>query len=172
MRNVTFYRKILLKFFLIIFVCITGSIQAQSIKRQCISSYGNSKAVNGTAYMQTVGQPFNTNASYESNTTILLGFQQPVVFKVEKLKSFTPKIINLSVYPNPATFKVTIQSEELIENSSIQVTDIIGKVIMTDNANQFQLYELNCETWTNGIYFITISDKYQNKSSLKLIINK
>jgi len=172
MRNVNFYRKIPLVVFLAFFVCIPFSNQAQSAKRQCISSYGTSITDNGVAYMQTVGQPFSTIASSEIKTSAFQGFQQPVVFKVEKLKSLPSRSLNLSIFPNPATYSVSIQSGEIIENSVITVMDLTGRVVMTDNADQFQTYSINCETWANGIYIITVSDKYQNKSLSKLIINK
>ena len=122
--------------------------------------------------MQTVGQPFNTAVSYKNKMPILSGFQQPVIFKVETINSVLLKTFKLNVYPNPAIYSVTIKSEKLIENSIIQVTDINGRLIMSDNAMQFQTYSINCETWANGIYIITVSDKDQNVSSLKLTINK
>jgi hypothetical protein len=171
-RNVTFYRKTPLRVFLVLLVCIPLSNHAQSVKRQCVSSYGTTIAVNGAAYMQTVGQPFSTIASSEIKTSVLQGFQQPVVFNVEQLKSLSPKSLNLSVFPNPATYSVTIYSGEIIENSAISVMDLAGNVIMTANADHLQTYSINCETWANGIYIITVSDRYQNKSSSKLIINK
>ena len=162
----------LMGFCLILLVCIPINSQAQSVKRQCVSSYGATIASNNIICMQTVGQPFNTIASFKNKTPILPGFQQPVVFKVETINSSLLKTLNLNIYPNPASYSVTIQSGKLIENSIICVTDITGKVIMSDSAIQFHTYSINCEAWANGIYIITVSDKNQNISSIKLTINK
>jgi len=172
MKKVIFYRKIPLMVFLNLMVYIPFMIQAQSVKRQCISSYGTTVKSNNATYLQTVGQPYITTASFDNKTSILQGFQQPVVFKVEKMKTEPLTSLKLSVFPNPATSSVLIQSEAIIESSTIYVTDLNGRVIMSDNDLQLQTYIINCETWSNGIYIITVRDKNQNRSSLKLVINK
>lgn len=158
--------------FLNLMVCLPFMIQAQSVKRQCISSYGPTVKSNNVTYLQTVGQPYITTASFDKKTSIMQGFQQPVVFKVEKMKTEPLASIKLSVFPNPASSSVLIQSEAIIEISTIYVTDLNGRVIMSDNTLQLQTYIINCETWSNGIYIITVRDMNQNRSSLKLVINK
>ena len=172
MKKFTFLRKILLRFCLVLLVFIPINNQAQSIKRQCISSYGAIITTDNTAFMQTVGQPYNTGASSGNTTAILQGFQQPVVFNVEAINSGPLKNLYLNVFPNPAAYSVTIQSDESIENSLIKVTDLNGKIILSEQVTQLRTYDINCGAWKNGIYIITVSDKDQNISSLKLTINK
>lgn len=172
MGKLIFQMKKPLRFYLILLVWIPFNNQAQSVKRQCISSYGAIVTTNNATFEQTVGQSYNTTAFYENKTAILQGFQQPVVFKVENMNSEHIKSLKLNVYPNPADYSVTIQSEELIENSIIRVTDINGKLILSEEATQLLTYNINCDTWENGTYIITVSDINQNKSSIKLIINK
>jgi len=167
-----FQRKVPLKFCLILMVCLPFIGQAQSVKRQCVSSYGSIVTTDNATFSQTVGQPYNTTASYESETAILQGFQQPLVFTVENLNTEDIKSLNLTVYPNPANYSVTIQSEEIIENSIIHVTDLSGKLILSEQVTQLLTYNINCDAWGNGTYIITVSDINENKSSLKLIINK
>jgi len=171
-KKLTLKRKIPLKFYIILLVCIPFANHAQSVKRQCISSYGAIATYDSTTFEQTVGQPYNTTASYESNTSVLQGFQQPVVFKVENINSVYIKGMDINIYPNPANYSITIQSKDSIENSLIQVMDMNGKLIMSDRITLPQTYNISCDAWENGTYIITISDINLNKSSLKLIINK
>ena len=167
-----FQRKIPLSLCLILFVCFSFENQAQSVKRQCISSYGSIIMSHDAAFMQTVGQPFNTVASSGNSTAILPGFQQPVAFKVETLNSGPLKGLNLTVFPNPAVYSLTLQSDESVENSLIEVTDLSGKMILSEKVTQLQVYDMNCGAWKNGIYIITVSDNNNNISSIKVTINK
>jgi len=172
MKNLKFLRKIPLCFYLILLVCMPIYNQAQSVKRQCISSYGAIVTTNNASFGQTVGQPYSTAISFENTTAILQGFQQPVVFQVETINSGLLKDLNLNVYPNPAAISVTIKSMEVINNAIIRVNDLNGKLILSEKVIQLQLYDINCTGWKNGIYIVTVSDKNQNKSSLKLTIDK
>ncbi len=172
MKILSFNRKKPLKVFLLFLIFIPFSIQAQLVKRQCISSYGTSSTSSKSTLIQTVGQPFNTDGLSENSTTIFQGFQQPITIRVEQMESKPFRDLKLSIYPNPATSSVIIQSDEIIENSIIRVTDLAGKVIMTYNANQLQVYTISCETWARGIYIITVSDNHQSINSSKLIISK
>jgi hypothetical protein len=157
------------------FLSLTGQsfyMQAQSVQRQGISSYGVTGIQGGTTLMQTVGQPYTTQAAYLDNTALLPGFQQPVVFRVENMDAISLKRIHLNVYPNPASFYITIQSEELIEMAFIRITDLQGKTILDRHVPHLQEHIIQCETWANGIYVMTVSDGKQILSSTKLIIKK
>ncbi len=167
-----FQRKTFFVIYLFLFNCWPLINQAQSVKRECISSYGIIVTNENATFGQTVGQPYNTKAFYENETSILQGFQQPIVFKIENIDIKDTKKLNITVYPNPANYFITIQSKEIIEKSVILVTDLNGKLIFSEQVTQLLTYNLNCETWKNSTYIITISDINQNKSSLKLIINK
>lgn len=73
---------------------------------------------------------------------------------------------SFSIYPNPATEAVFIES---INNDEaiIALTDITGKILQTavlNNKTILQLTQLNA-----GIYFITISDKNGNRCVEKII---
>ena len=171
-QKTAFHRKIFLKVILILLVWVPYQNQAQSVKRQCISCYGTIVTSGNNSIEQTVGQPYNTIASYENKISVLPGFQQSVVFKVLKTDSGETDGFRLSVFPNPATYSVIIQSMEPIENSTIRVLNLDGKVILSDYAEQLQTYNIDCSAWSSGIYIITVSDKHQIKSSMKLIINK
>jgi len=146
--------------------------QAQSVKRQCISSYGTSIEPGSVAIRQTVGQPYVTTVSHSEEISVLHGFQQPVSFKTETIYPGPIRGLSLEVYPNPAAEFVTLKSEEIIENSFIRVMDINSKLILSEQLSQLQSFDINCMEWENGIYIITVSDENQNISSIKITINK
>lgn len=165
-------RKLLLYALFFCLICLPITLQAQSLQRQGISSYGSTVSTGGATLMQTVGQPYNTSAFYGNETSVLPGFQQPVVFEIKDVTPEPLRRLNLNVYPNPASYYVTIESRESIENSFIRVTDMQGRIIMDRQVTHLQEHTINCETWTNGIYIITVSDGNQIVSSLRLIIKK
>lgn len=171
-KNLTFLKKIPLSAGLIFLIFMPFKNQAQSVKRECISSYGAFAAAAGASFGQTAGQPYNTTASFATTTAILQGFEQPVIFRVVTIHSELSKDLNLNVYPNPAVYSVTIQSREPVENAIVSVNDLSGKLIYSEKLEALHLYEINCDAWKNGIYIITVSDKNKNKSSLRLTINK
>lgn len=171
-KNLLFYRKLLLYGFFFFLTGLPLSLQAQSLQRQGISSYGSTGLTGSSTLMQTVGQPYNTSASYGSETSVMPGFLQPVVFEIKDVIPELIQRLNLNVYPNPASYYVTIESREFIEDSFIRVTDIQGKTVLDRHVNNLQEYTINCETWPNGIYVITVSDGNQSMTSRKLIIKK
>jgi hypothetical protein len=168
----TFQRRIPLGFCLVLLILISGNNQAQSTKRQCISSYGASVTSGSATFMQTVGQPYSTLSFYETKESVLPGFQQPASFKVETLNSGLTKSLNLAIYPNPAAYSITIKSSEIIDRPLVSVLDVNGKSIFTEELFELSSHTINCAAWRNGVYLITVSDKNHNKSILKLMINK
>jgi len=144
-------------------------IMAQSIKRQCISSYNVSNASSNFIVLQTVGQPYSTTLS---DRNVLQGFQQPISFKASKKNDALVNCLEIKAFPNPAKQWVTIQSSTSAEISKIQVMDITGRSIFLDNNITLEDYKLDCSKWSNGIYIITVTDFQKQKSSLKLIISK
>jgi hypothetical protein len=160
---------------LLCLITLIGSVPvfvgAQSIKRQSISSYGSSTISDHLLIGQTAGQSFNTTVN--SNGIILLqGFQQPQTFVVEEIVEPLAIPLDLSVYPNPANRSITISSKDALEQSFIQVTDVSGKKIFSEKVPDLILHQINCQSWVNGAYFITISDDRKHSKTMKLIISK
>lgn len=154
------------------FMFYTGNLSGQSVKRESISSYG-SAMLNGNLYVsQSAGQCYNTESESENNIAILQGFQQPNTFKLEKIEELSEGNLEITVYPNPASFILTIESKEEIEQTSIVVTDINGRKILSEKVNFMQRHSINCQSWPNGFYLIRVQDSNQNSKTLKLLISK
>jgi hypothetical protein len=170
-------RKISLKQWLLYgivatFTWLPNTNYAQAIKRQCISSYGSGVTTDNLIIGQTAGQCYATKSAFSNENAILQGFQQPNTFSVEDISLPSLKNLNVSVYPSPASYSITITSTEMIEQSYIRVVDLNGKHVFSEKINNLQLYDINCESWANGVYLITIFDSLQNAKTLSLIISK
>lgn len=154
----------------IIFYFCTFNCDAQSIRRQSIASAGSSSLIDGISIQQTIGQSYFTSAYYDNESGLRPGFQQFSFLRVTPLNSFAN--LNLKVYPNPATNYIIIESEDVINNVSVQVNDLSGKRVINEKMAQLKTITIDCTTWSNGCYFIALYDENNNRYSSKLIITK
>lgn len=153
---------------LLIACCLLSiSAFAQTIKRQCIASTGSYITDNGTTVQQTIGQPYGTTSYYSNKTRFNPGFQQPV-YRIETIKSR----INATVFPNPASNQITIETTVLLEDVTIQILDISGKLVLNENIKEFKNYSIDCSNWSNGTYLISLADSKNDLYSSKLIITR
>ena len=170
MRKYLFYKKWLGCGLFAMFTALSNAGDAQSLKRQAISSYGSSGLTENIVVSQTAGQNFHT-ALGSIGVTVSQGFQQPVLFSVKEIEDPVFKNLNILVYPNPASHSVTITSEEKIEQSVILVSDINGKYLLSEKVQNLFSHTIYCGSWANGVYLITISDSKRNMKTLRLIIS-
>lgn len=157
----------ILLLFAFLSVCFFSKVNAQTLKRQCISSAGNYILESGTTVQQTIGQSYGTTSFYTNKTRYNPGFQQPV-FSLQTYHS----TINATVFPNPASKQITIETNLTLENVIIQIMELSGKFVLNEKINEFKSYTINCANWSNGIYLITLSNSKNNLYSSKLIISK
>jgi hypothetical protein len=62
------------------------------------------------------------------------------------------------VSPNPSNGFITIKTEALVENISLTINDLIGKILYKKEFNNLVNEQIDLSTLKNGIYFINISD--------------
>jgi hypothetical protein len=151
---------------------IPSEIQGQSIKRQAISCYGGSSVVNDIYMSFTAGQSFNTSSRSDDGLAFLKGFQQPVTFAIIQEENLEDELLQLSIYPNPATYSVTIESASAINELKIRIYDITGKAMYMNEVHNFRKLSVSCGSWTNGVYVIQAIDASDHNKIIKLIINK
>lgn len=63
--------------------------------------------------------------------------------------------VNFSVYPNPATEIVNVDSGNMLIES-VQITDLHGRIINSINVNSANTVQVNVSNLTTGIYFLTV----------------
>lgn len=158
--------------FLLMFSVAASSLSAQSVKRQVISSYGSSTVTEKTSVSQTAGQSYNTTASSENKTAVLQGFQQPNKFIIEPIENADEFELQLEIFPNPAEYSFTINSDTEIETAKLSVFDANGRLISGKEINKFSSYEMQCSDWAPGVYLISIADQNNNSKTVRLIISK
>ncbi len=152
---------------LIILLVFFSKAEAQSLRRQCIASTGSATTGNGTTVQQTIGQPYGTSSYYSTTTRFNPGFLQPV-FSIENVKA----CINATIFPNPASNQITIETTLILEDVILQIVDISGKLVLNEKMNEFKSYSVDCSSWSNGVYLISLSDSKNNLYSSKLIISR
>ena len=148
------------------------SSYAQAVKRQCISSYGSIAVFNNILAGQTAGQSYFTQAFTPDKTIVLQGFQQPVSFADNNSAAVFSVNKCFSIYPNPANHSFRIQSGEEINNVTVLISDINGKIILSEEIPRFKDHEIISEPWESGFYFITLCSGDRNKQTQKIIILK
>jgi hypothetical protein len=157
--------------FFILFLWFSCIGSAQSVKRQCISSFGSTSFTADVLIQQTSGQSFSTFNT--GNQTILFqGFQQPATPVGKAINTLPSNWIDLNVYPNPASDYIKIQNNDVIDLAEIKVSDINGRIIFSENVFQLSDHTINCGLWDNGIYFIIITNDGKNIKTMKVIISK
>jgi hypothetical protein len=159
---------------IVLFGMIPYNSFSQSVKRQSISSYGAANHEgNNVMVSSTAGQSYNSSGSTIGEISLLPGFQQSSTFSVEEVINPEPfRTLNLTAFPNPATYSVTLHSTEEITSSIIRVIDSNGREVFNDKVTALSSYSIDCGYWNNGIYFITVTDDADNFKTLKLIISK
>jgi hypothetical protein len=74
----------------------------------------------------------------------------------------------VSVYPNPASDALWIQSEKMIEK--LVVRNALGSKVLEESLNAFE-YSLNVEKWKKGLYFVEVISQDGTISYRKIIVN-
>lgn len=86
------------------------------------------------------------------------------------IDNHAPLAIQFSVYPNPASSQIIVETGTLpAENESLIITGISGQEILRQKITQQQT-RVNTENLASGIYFCTITDANGFSASRKLVI--
>ncbi len=77
--------------------------------------------------------------------------------------------LDFTVSPNPALDIIKITSENLIH--SINVIDINGQIVFTDNSTKAKIKTLDISSLPESFYFISIKDDQGNVAIEKIVKN-
>lgn len=117
----------------------------------------------------------NDGANWAATTNLLVGVtvngfpvygtpgSGPILVGVNE-RAFEENV--LSIYPNPTSGLITIETKALLSNTRVQVLSIEGKILRDELFNQSKL-TIDMNGFSNGIYFVRMGDTIQ-----KLILNK
>lgn len=88
-------------------------------------------------------------------------------FTVGNLNTKENKLDNLSIFPNPAKGLLNIKSESRLEK--ILIRDALGKQIYFEEGNFTGIKKINTQSFSKGIYFITLTDDKLQTKTLKFL---
>ncbi len=77
-----------------------------------------------------------------------------------------------TLIPNPAKDEVKIAFDKYINNATIKITDLLGKVVFTQNISKAVSVSVNTTSFLQGTYFVNVSENGINIFTDKLVIRK
>lgn len=162
MKKFTLSKMIFL--FLSAFLFLNGMAQAQSIKRQVISSMGSS-VIDNSQVNYTVGQPYGTNVFKIKELSFRPGFQQAKQELGNQKVQKAP--FSFKAYPNPANQSFFIGHDSNTEIASIKIYSINSSAFYSINGNP---HKIDCSNWEEGLYIISLTNQSGSISTSKINI--
>lgn len=144
-------------FSIIISVVLIGALQAQSIDRQVISSYGHLSPTSSA----TVGEVITASHTVAGMYTINQGFQQGPKNQGTSIRE-TELEVSYRLFPNPTADRLNIDlevSEDVV--FSLQLSNAVGQQVNDPQSvafNQSWNGQLVVEHLPAGVYFLEIRD--------------
>ena len=145
--------------FLTLIFLVIPTINAQTLTRSVIGSFGNSTTMEGITLQQSVGQPALVNNENFEGTGLRQGFQQPIMFIEEQNE------LNVLLYPNPnqGEFSFIVDEDSEIK-LQYQLFDQQGKLIFQGQTEANLLTPISIQQPSPGMYHLKVSDGTQNSS--------
>jgi hypothetical protein len=154
--------------FMFILLVISQNAISQKIIRQSISCLGSSHSSNNTFVQQTIGQSSNITNFHNGNSNLRQGFLQP--FKNADPTNFSlHNNIYLTVYPNPFQNYFIIRTSGNDNYYIVNVTDILGKIVLTSEITENNEQLINSSEWNRGVYLINIYCEGKMEAVKKII---
>ena len=115
----------------------------------------------------TAGQIYNANLIFNTNDVDLPHVEIPVTLNVGGVSVAENANEKVSVYPNPASTKVTVEGENLSTVAIYNVAGQLVRIVKLDSA--INNIDMNVEA---GVYFFSIYDKDGNNMVQRVVITK
>jgi PKD repeat protein len=123
---------------------------------------------------------FDKSGSYSVNLKVIYEGGQDDTLRSNYINVVTSGLNNfennkpeISIYPNPITDVLYIESNKSLSQSKIFITDLIGKEINSINYNMLNNSKLQISTTSlgKGIYLVNIVNENGITSTHKFVIN-
>ena len=113
--------------------------------------------------------PFSQYDYFNMNNPIIYGEE----FELETMEEMDHKILSfdgnsIELYPNPNNGQFYIETSLLEYN--VEIYDLNGKVVYSENNINAQLYAIELETVDRGFYFVRLFDEFGFDERMKVII--
>ena len=148
-----------------LFVSI-GALQAQ----ETVPASGGEATGSGGTSSYSVGQiTYTTDTG--TNGSVAKGVQQPYDISIVTGIEATNINLELSVYPNPTTDRLTLAVKDTeLNNLKFQLYDLSGKLIQQDQLRD-QSTQISMQSLSAGTYLLKVSDNTKTIKIFKIIRN-
>jgi hypothetical protein len=156
---------------LVIILCLQFLVVLNSPAQAVIAASGNNAGGTGGSVSYTIGQAVYSTVSGTSGT-VSQGVQQPFeISVVTGIQDATDILLEIYVYPNPATgyVKLVIENYE-IDDLSYQLSNIDGKLLQTKKIESNETL-IPMDNIVSGVYFLIITDTKKDIRVFKIIKN-
>lgn len=124
------------------------------------------------SYFAVISSEFDYEISHDGEgavLTLVTSMGGEAVFTSHSLS--TNDLINngLSLYPNPVNDMLNIELDRELNNSTVQILTMEGKVLIFQKARFGSTTSINVSNLSNGVYFLKLEDKYGKKTIKKFI---
>ncbi|MGZ3920829.1 MAG: SBBP repeat-containing protein [Bacteroidia bacterium] len=128
-------------------------------------------ALNSSGNLFVTGSYVSSSVSLGTNTLTTTGTREVLTAKLNSTTGIEENSINdkMSMFPNPFISSITILFSEEQTNTTLKITDILGKEIRAINFTGKQL-TIDREEMKGGVYFLQAIDEKKNLSNRKIVI--
>jgi hypothetical protein len=74
------------------------------------------------------------------------------------IKNYNSAPLLFDIFPNPANNQLYIDLKSVKNNIQLQVFNLVGQEIFSENFNLKDVLEINTDTFANGMYLVKIAD--------------
>jgi hypothetical protein len=148
-----------MKRYILVFVTILIALSLSGQKQEVIASAGGYNSAGGISISWTLGETIiPTFQDDPVNPTIILthGFQQQLI--VTTVEENLLELVNVTVYPNPASDILNIRFEEPLDGKvDVYVLNQRGSLVLTDFIEATTVEkQINMTEYAAGIYFVRL----------------
>ena len=139
-----------------------GGLQAQ----QTVPTSGGEASGGNGSISYSIGQVLYTTSVGSNGNTVAKGVQQPYEISITNDFDIT---IDIKIYPNPTLDDIIIETDNssLLKQSYI-IYDVQGKLISKNEMPSSKTI-INMSNFSNGVYFIEVSDTEKKLKVFKII---
>jgi hypothetical protein len=106
---------------------------------------------NGTAAFDDSELVTSTSAGAQDIFIEKLGDQPEAIFEG------TTSAVTLEIYPNPSNGEVTVNTTKVLNNATLKLTDLSGRVLVQQNNLNGTQFKTNISSQKNGVYILEIN---------------
>ena len=146
---------------------LLGTIKAQTVMPEVLSSSGGSGQTAQVSLAWTIGEPVTTTVS-DGTSTLTQGFQQPTLL-IATSQNENNELLSLFVYPNPTADYVTLKLDQSNDAQyNFKVFDSAGKLVNEGKANASQP-NISFQGFASGQYTISLLSPKLKQQSISII---